>query len=69
MKKYKRKSVFCELKKYDHTANDNDYIEITSWNNDEGFDIDIYSHQIDRFQMTIGQFKLLKKMVKKLEEK
>lgn len=36
-----RKSVWDNLKKYDHLANENDIIQVTEWVNGEGFIIEI----------------------------
>lgn len=37
----KRISIWDDLKKYDPSAEEEDYIEITEWSNGEGYDIDI----------------------------
>jgi hypothetical protein len=67
MKKYKRNSIFDELKEYCVLAGDHDFIEITEWANGEGFDVEITSKLSQRFQLTWGEFKALKKLVKSLE--
>lgn len=36
-----RKSVNDKLRKYDHLAKDDDFIEVTEWANGEGWDITI----------------------------
>ena len=56
MKKSHRKTIFTELKKYDHTSSNDDYIEITEWTNGEGFDVDVHSNIPTRFQLTWGYF-------------
>lgn len=66
METYKRNAVFSELKKYDYFARDEDYIEVTKWKNGEGYDIDINGRQQCRFQLTNGEYKALKKLIKKL---
>ena len=66
MKTYNRKAIFSELKDYCTFAKDNDYAEICMWANEEGFDVEIDSTLKTRIQLTWGQWKLLKKMVKKL---
>ena len=66
MEKYKKKAVFDSLKKYDHFAEEHDFIEITEWNNGEGFDVEINSKLSTRFQLTFGEYDALKKIVKKL---
>lgn len=69
MKIYKRKTIFSDkLSKYDIFANKDDYIEIIEWKNGEGFDVEIFSKQINRFQLTWGQYKLLTKMINKLNK-
>lgn len=68
MKKYNKKAIFSELSKYDHIANEGDFIEITEWYNGEGFDVDIVGKLPVRFQLTWGEFKALKKLVKKLDK-
>jgi len=64
--KYQRKAIFSLLKEYDYFAEENDFIEITEWNNGEGFDVEISTKNTQRFQLTWGQFKALKKLIKKL---
>lgn len=68
MERYKRKAVFSELKKFDIFAKDSDFIEVIEWHNGEGFDVEISSSLPERFQLTWGEFKALKKMVKELEK-
>ena len=67
MEKYTRKAVFSDLKKYDHLADEHDYIEVTEWKNGEGFDVEIIGKLSTRFQLTWGEFEALKKLVKKLD--
>lgn len=67
VKKYDRKAIFGELKEYCTFASDGDYIEVCEWKNGEGFDVEINNHKnIIRFQLTHGEFKLIKQLVKKL---
>lgn len=68
MDKYIRKAVFSRLKKYDPIANDEDFIEVTEWNNGEGFDVEIVGKLSTRFQLTWGGYTALKKLVKKLKK-
>ncbi len=68
MDKYNRKAVFSNLKKYDHLADEHDFIEVTDWKNGEGFDVEIVSKLNARFQLTWGQFAAMKKLVKKIEK-
>lgn len=66
MDSYKRKAVFSELKDFDHLAKDHSFIEVCEWKNGEGFDVEIVSSLSKRFQLTWGEFKALKKLVKNL---
>lgn len=71
MKKYNRKSACVsdeELKKFDYLADNNDFIEITYWKNGEGFDVEVTGKLQQRFQLTFGQFKAIKKLVKYLDK-
>ena len=61
-----RKSVYADLDQFDALAQKNAYIEVTDWTNLEGFDVDINSHQ--KFSLTWGQYKALKKLVKELDK-
>lgn len=65
---YSRKSIFSKLKEYCYFAKENDYIEITEWYNGEGFDIDVNASTEQKFQLTWGQFQLIKKLIKQLEK-
>ena len=47
-----RKSINDNLRKYDHLAQENSFIEITEWGNGEGWDITIDDHTIS---LTWGQ--------------
>ena len=53
MEMYQRKSKFTELKKYDHLAKDDDFIEVCEWHNGEGFDVAIGANK--QFQLTWGE--------------
>jgi len=68
MKKYKRNAVFSKLKKYDYTAGEADFIEVTEWGNGDGFDVEIVGKINTRFQMTRGGYDALKKAVNKLNK-
>jgi len=67
IQKSSRKSVFVELKEFDLFAKKDDYIEVTEWTNGEGFDVEICGVMNQRFQMTYGAYKALKKLVKTIE--
>lgn len=41
-----RKSINDNLRKYDHLAKENSFIEITEWSNGEGWDITIDDHMM-----------------------
>ena len=69
MEKYERKSYFLELKRYCVFANENDYIEVTEWKNQEGFDVDVSGKLNQRFQITHVEFEELKKIIKKIIKK
>lgn len=56
MKVYNRRSVFLELKHYDHLSKPNEFLEITEWHNGEGFDVTIGERH---FQFTWGEFEAL----------
>lgn len=47
-----RKSINDNLRKYDHLAKENSFIEITEWGNGEGWDITIEDRVIS---LTWGQ--------------
>lgn len=60
METYERKAKFTELKKYDHFAKDDDFIEVCEWHNGEGFDVTIGSKM---FQLTWGEFEALNALI------
>lgn len=68
MEKYKRNAIFAELNQFCSFADKNDFIEITEWKNDEGIDVEISGKLQQRFQLTHGEFKALKKLMKKLKK-
>lgn len=47
-----RKSINDNLRKYDHLAKENSFIEITEWGNGEGWDITIDDKMMS---LTLGQ--------------
>lgn len=53
---YARKSKFTELKPFCHHAKDNDFMELTRWTNEEGFDVTI-NNKI--YSFTDGEFECL----------
>ena len=64
----KRKVVYDDLEKYDITAPENSFIEVTIWTNSEGYDITINSHSDKNFSLTTGEFGALKKLIKALDK-
>lgn len=64
MEFYERKAVSDKLKKYDHLANDSDFIEVTEWTNGEGWDISLNDRLIS---LTYGQLEAIKYLVKSLD--
>lgn len=59
-----RKSVNDKLRKYDHLAKEDDFIEVTEWVNGEGWDIMINERPI---LLTYGQLEAIKYLVKVLD--
>ena len=52
MKIYNKKSVSDDLKKYDYLSKEDDFIEVTEWDNGEGISITI---NMNTFELTFGQ--------------
>lgn len=57
---YSRKAKFAELRPYDHTAKEHDFMEVCEWHNGEGFDVAIGDRA---FQLTWGQWECLQVLV------
>jgi hypothetical protein len=68
--KYERIAVCTSLKEFcSFSVNkNNDYMEVTAWDNGEGFDVDIASSDFRTFHLTFGQYDALKKLVKALNK-
>jgi hypothetical protein len=64
---YKRTATFSLLKPFDYLAKEHDFMEVTEWRNGEGVDVHISSNREQSFQLTWGEFKTLKKLVKELD--
>jgi hypothetical protein len=65
--KYKRNAVFADLKEYDVFAKEHDFVEVTEWYNGEGWDVYISTRNDNKmFSLSYGQFKAIKKLIKKL---
>lgn len=65
---YKLDAAFVKLFAFDVTAKPDDFIEVSLWNNGEGFDVHLSSHGEQCFQLTWGEFKAIKKLVKELDK-
>ena len=65
---YKREAIFAELKQFCHLAKAHDFIEITEWNNGEGWDVTINTTSEQNISITYGQFDAIKKLIKQLEK-
>lgn len=57
---YTRRSVFADLHPYCHHAKEHDFMEVTRWANEEGFDVTIDDKT---FSLTDGQFECLVALV------
>jgi len=65
---YKREAIFAELKQFCHLAKEHDFIEITEWNNGEGWDVTINTTSEQNISITYGQFDAIKKLIKQLQK-
>ena len=65
--RYKLDAVFVTLREFDHLAKLDDFMEVSLWHNLEGFDVHLSSYGDQQFQLSWGQFKALKKLVKELD--
>lgn len=61
-----RKSVNDKLRKYDHLAKDDDFIEVTEWTNGRGWDITINEKQL---LLTRGELEAIEYLIKSLDYK
>nr|DAL49913.1 MAG TPA_asm: hypothetical protein [Caudoviricetes sp.] len=64
MERANRKSVNDNLRKYDHLAKKDDFIEVTEWTNGEGWDIYINDTHIS---LTSGQLDAINYLTKSLD--
>lgn len=64
MKILERKSISDKLRKYDHLAKDDDFIEVTEWGNGEGWDITLNEQVIS---LTWGQLDAIDYLIKHLQ--
>jgi hypothetical protein len=67
IKRYKLDAAFASLIDFDALAKPDDFMEVSIWHNDEGFDVNLNSSGEQRFCLTWGQLKALKKLVKELD--
>ena len=65
--RYKLDAAFAKLIDFDTIAKPDDFIEVSLWHNGEGFDVNLNSNGEQHFCLTWGQYKALKKLVKKLD--
>ena len=65
---YKLDAAFAQLRDFDHFAQPDDFIEVSLWHNGEGFDVHLSSHGDQYIQLSWGQFKALKKLIKELDK-
>jgi hypothetical protein len=65
---YKLDAAFATLRKFDHCAKLDDFLEVSLWHNGEGFDAHLSSHGDQFFHLTWGQFRALKKLVQELDQ-
>ena len=65
---YKKNALFCDLKDFDYMSKEHGYVEITEWHNGEGVDVNVYNYTDRTISLSYGEFKLIKKLIKKLEE-
>jgi hypothetical protein len=66
--RYKLDTAFAKLIDFDYCGKPDDFIEVSLWHNGEGFDVNLNSNGEQRFCLTRGQFKALKKLVKELDQ-
>lgn len=64
---YKLDAAFAELINFDTIAKPDDFIEVVLWHNGEGFDVTLNSNGEQRFCLSWGQYKALKKLIKELD--
>ena len=57
---YKRNAVFSSLEQYCPLSKKDGYIEVTEWNNGEGYDFFVNNGTSEqRFSLTVGELRLL----------
>lgn len=65
---YKLDTAFAKLIDFDHCSEPDGFIEVSLWHNGEGFDVTLNSKGEQRFCLTWGQFKAIKKLIKELDQ-
>ena len=65
--RYKLDAAFVLLRQFDHLVKTSDFIEVSLWHNDEGFDVHLSSNGEQSIRLSWGEFKALKKLVKELD--
>jgi hypothetical protein len=61
---YERKAKFAQLKPYDFFAGEDDFIELTEWNNGEGFDVMINGKSgSEKISLNWGQWEAMQAIV------
>ncbi len=66
---YTRKSKYIDLKDYCPFSEKNDFVELTEWNNGEGFDVTVSGKFDTKFSLTWGQWESLQVLVNYKESK
>ena len=65
--RYKLDVAFASLQLFDHLSKPDDFIEVSLWNNGEGFDAHLSRDTEQHIHLSWGEFKALKKLVKELD--
>jgi len=66
--KYKLDAAFANLSEFDSLAEPNEFIEVSLWNNGEGFDVHLSTKETQKFCLTWQEFKAIKKLIKELDK-
>ena len=67
IQRYKLDTAFVSLADYDVIAKEEHFMEMSMWHNGEGFDVILSSNNEQCFNLTWGQYKALKTLVKELD--
>lgn len=68
IERYKLDTAFAQLRNFDHCSSLDGFIEVSLWHNGEGFDVNLHDREGQRFCLTWGQFKAIKKLIKELDQ-